>query len=236
MLELGSRPPNGSSRWRCSRVSCKVKRWGRIPYPSFCLAMPWGRKEEKAIAASRLESGGWRRITRAAFARVYPRAAVTAGCLAAALGILGTGIAPAAPPDSPAATPKMARERAEQAVAAALVEVRSLRERTPKMPEKPLCDLMQREEEFLHVVGQRPRRAMSVAAVLGSAASTMGWTWSHALPGSLLYMDLDFGPARKRMTGAEMLCAVDEKTAGVLRLQMYPGSKHLFVGEALEVQ
>ena len=115
-----------------------------------------------------------------------------------------------------------------------LDEVRALNDRTPKPPEKPVCDLMSRSEPWLHYPGARPKREMTVAASVSAAASAMGWSWSHALPGSLLYMDLDFGPARQALTGAEWLCAVDSKLGGAIRLQMYPGAKHIFIAEALE--
>ena len=193
----------------------------------------WRCGVETAIAASRLDLGGWRRVARVQVKRAYPARLVRILLVGTLAVIAGYGIAYGAPPDEPAATPEEARERAQRRITAALEEVRVLKERTPKLPEKPLCDLMQRTERWLHAPGARPQRSMSVAASVSAGAKAMGWSWSHALPGSLLYMDLDFGPARQPMTGAEWLCAIDGKLGGAIRLQMYPDAKHLFIAEAL---
>ena len=141
----------------------------------------------------------------------------------------------AEPPDEPAADPKAARERAERRVAEALQEVRQLSERTPKRPEKKQCALLERTEAWLHVPGRTPRRTMSVREALSAAAHALDWEWSHALPAPVLNMDLDFGPARRRLSGAEWLCSLDRLTGGLLRLQMYPRSKHLFAAQRLFV-
>ena len=139
----------------------------------------------------------------------------------------------AAPPDEPAADAKAARERAQVRVAEALEEVRQLSERTPKLREKKLCALLERTEAWLHVPGKTPQRTMTVAAALSAAADALDWEWSHALPAPVLYMDLDFGPARRRLSGAEWLCSLDRLTGGLLRLQMYPRSKHLFAAQRI---
>lgn len=136
-------------------------------------------------------------------------------------------------PDEPAMDPESARERALQRVAAALVEVRMLSEQTPKPQQKQACELLTRTEEWLHVPRKAPHRSMSVAAAVSAAADVLGWSWSHALPSTVLYMDLDFGPARRRMTPAEWLCGLDRLSGGLLRLQMYPESRHLFVAQRI---
>lgn len=100
----------------------------------------------------------------------------------------------------------------------------------------PQCELLERPESYFHLPGRRPAQIMSIAASVSAGATAMGWTWSHALPNSVLYRELDFGPARRSLTAAEWFCLVDEKTSGTLRLQMYPPARHVFVGEVLEQQ
>lgn len=150
----------------------------------------------------------------------------------AADGSPGMTRAPAAP-DEPAGTPKAARERAERSLAAALAEVRALKRRLPEPLPARRCELLDREEAWLHRPGQRPHRRMSVAAALAAGAHAMGYSWSHALPGSMLYLELDFGPERKALTGAGWLCALDRLTGGAIELQFYPESRHLFATEAV---
>ena len=140
-------------------------------------------------------------------------------------------VSPAEVPSLPAADAESARERALQRVAYALEEVRVLSGQAPDPRKKRSCGLLKRPEKWLHVLGEAPQRRMSVAATVSAAADVFGWSWSHALPSDLLYMELDFAPTRRRMTGAEWLCAADRLTGGVLRFQMYPGSRHLFVGQ-----
>ena len=75
---------------------------------------------ETAIAASRLDLGGWRRFARLFFARsctARPVRILQLGMLAA---VLGYGIAYAAAPDTPAASPQEARERAQRRISEAL--------------------------------------------------------------------------------------------------------------------
>ena len=149
-------------------------------------------------------------------------------------------VSPAEVPSLPAADAESARERALQRVAYALEEVRVLSGQAPDPRKKRSCGLLKRPENWLHVLGEAPQRRMSVAATVSATADVLGWSWSHALPSAatfciwpsdLLYMELDFAPTRRRMTGAEWLCAADRLTGGVLRFQMYPGSRHLFVGQ-----
>lgn len=135
-------------------------------------------------------------------------------------------------PDGPAATPEAARERASRSIANALAEVRMLKRRLPKPLPKKKCELLEREEPWLHRPGQRPLRRMSVAAALAAGAHAMSYSWSHALPGSMLYLEVDFGPERRALTGAEWLCTLDKLTGGAVELQFYPESKHLFATEA----
>ena len=135
----------------------------------------------------------------------------------------------------PADTPERAREEAEKAIARALDEVRLIKHRSPSPEPAKVCALMARDELWLHRTGLRPKRRMSVAAALGAGAQAAGFGWSHALPGSLLFYEIDFGPQRQPMTAAEWLCAVDRLTGGSVELQIYPQSKHLFAGEAAAV-
>ena len=149
----------------------------------------------------------------------------------AAVLVAWTFVSPAEVPSLPAADVESARERALQRVAHALEEIRVLSGQAPDPRKKRSCGLLKRAEKWLHVLGEAPQRRMSVAATLSAAAEVLGWSWSHALPSDLLYMELDFAPTRRRMTGAEWLCSADRLTGGVLRFQMYPGSRHLFVGQ-----
>ena len=142
-------------------------------------------------------------------------------------------VSPAEVPSLPATDPESARERALQRVAYVLEEIRVLSGQAPKPGEKRTCGLLKRSEKWLHVLGKAPQRPMSVAAGVSAAADVFGWSWSHALPADLLYLELDFAPTRRRMTGAEWLCAADRLTGGVLRFQMYPASRHLFVGQRI---
>ena len=180
------------------------------------------------VAACAAPNGRLAPLQGYASARVRVRAAT----VALLFGLLAAPISADAP-DNPAETAERARERAVLSINEALVKIRLLNEMTPKRKEKPACALLTRPEAWLHVPGKVPKRNMSIAAAVAAASDALGWQWSHALPSPVLYMDLDFGPARKSLSGAEWLCETDRLTGGLLRLQMYPQSRHLFVAQRI---
>ena len=131
--------------------------------------------------------------------------------------------------DVPASSAEKARLRVRARIEETLAKVRLLAEMTPNPAERPQCALLLRPEKWLHVPGRTPYRTMSLAAAVAAAADSLGWDWSHSLRSPVLWMDLDFGPARRSMTGAEWICEVDRLTGGNIEIRMYPATRHLYV-------